>query len=212
MSDPSVQEADADLAAPDTEAGPPELAAQAAAPAPWWTLRYRGLIAAVAVVMAVLAYTSYRSAAQGVIALFIAAVVVVLAAVDIQRGIIPNQLVLPATAIVFIARVVTTPNRTIELLLVALGAGLAFLIPNLISSSLIGMGDVKFIAFLGAGMGLAAIGATIVAFLAVFPVAIVIVLRNGIAARKSTIPFGPFLALGALVILIVPRLIELGAP
>jgi leader peptidase (prepilin peptidase) / N-methyltransferase len=38
------------------------------------------------------------------------------------------------------------------------------------------------------------------------------VLREGVAARKKTLPFGPFLALGGLVALLAgPELIELYA-
>jgi prepilin signal peptidase PulO-like enzyme (type II secretory pathway) len=43
-----------------------------------------------------------------------------------------------------------------------------------------------------------------VAFVCVFPVAIVAIARSGIAARNATIPFGPFMALGALIVLFTP--------
>jgi prepilin signal peptidase PulO-like enzyme (type II secretory pathway) len=51
------------------------------------------------------------------------------------------------------------------------------------------------------------VGAITVACVAIFPVAVATLVRRGLAARKATLPFGPFLALGALVILIVPRLL-----
>jgi prepilin signal peptidase PulO-like enzyme (type II secretory pathway) len=46
-----------------------------------------------------------------------------------------------------------------------------------------------------------------IAFLSVFPIALITVMRGGLAARKTTLPFGPFLALGGLVILIIPHLL-----
>ncbi len=46
-----------------------------------------------------------------------------------------------------------------------------------------------------------------IAFFSIFLVAVVTVIRGGLAARKTTLPFGPFLALGGLVMLIVPHLI-----
>ena len=52
---------------------------------------------------------------------------------------------------------------------------------------------------------------TYYAFFSVFPFALGTLIRGGLAAGKSTLPFGPFLAFGGLVILIVPRLIGLGA-
>jgi prepilin signal peptidase PulO-like enzyme (type II secretory pathway) len=41
----------------------------------------------------------------------------------------------------------------------------------------------------------------VVAMLATFVVSLVILARRGLQARKETIPFGPFLVLGALVAL-----------
>ena len=164
----------------------------------------------IALALAVVAFTSYPSVTDSLIAAFMAVSVVVLAASDIERRTIPNRVVLPATVIVLVARLAASPSRTPEFVIAMFGAGLAFLIPNLVNSSAMGMGDVKLAAFLGAGLGWAVIGAVAVAFISIFPFAIGALIRGGLAARKSTLPFGPFLALGALVILIVPRLVGLG--
>jgi leader peptidase (prepilin peptidase)/N-methyltransferase len=69
-----------------------------------------------------------------------------------------------------------------------------------------GMGDVKLMMLLGAGFGWAAVGAIMIGFLSVFPFALVALIRGGIGARKATLPFGPFLAFGGLVVLIGPHL------
>jgi prepilin signal peptidase PulO-like enzyme (type II secretory pathway) len=70
---------------------------------------------------------------------------------------------------------------------------------------------VKLVVLLGAGLGWSVAGALALAFLSVFPVALAIVIRGGLSARKSTLPFGPFLALGGLFVLLVPHLAGLGA-
>ena len=62
-----------------------------------------------------------------------------------------------------------------------------------------GMGDVKLAVFLGAALGQAVVLAIAVAVLTSFLVALALLLRDGAAARKSAIAFGPFLALGAAV-------------
>jgi prepilin signal peptidase PulO-like enzyme (type II secretory pathway) len=72
------------------------------------------------------------------------------------------------------------------------------------------MGDVKLAALLGAALGWAVVPALALAFISVFPFALWTVVRGGIAARKSTLPFAPFMAFGGLAILIVPRLVGLG--
>jgi leader peptidase (prepilin peptidase) / N-methyltransferase len=173
-------------------------------------VRHRRLAALLAIGLATLAFTSYSLVADGVIAAFMTLVLVVLAASDLERRIIPNRIVLPATAVVFAANIAASPAHTPEFAIAMVGAGLAFLIPNLVNSSAMGMGDVKLAAFLGAGLGWGVIGALALAFLSIFPFALGTLIRGGLSARKSTLPFGPFLAFGGLVILIVPRLVGLG--
>jgi leader peptidase (prepilin peptidase) / N-methyltransferase len=173
-------------------------------------VRHPGLVALLALAVAVLAFTSFPVGAQAAIAAFLAAVLVVLAACDLERGVIPNRIVLPAAAIVLIAGVAFLPGRSLELVLAAVGAAMVFLIPNLLSASAMGMGDVKLALLLGAGLGWGVVGAVVVAFIVMFPVALAALIRGGLAARKATLPFGPFLALGALTILIVSPLAGLG--
>jgi leader peptidase (prepilin peptidase) / N-methyltransferase len=167
-------------------------------------------VAVAALAIAVLAFTSYPVGAEAAIAACFAAVLVVLAACDLERRIIPNWIVVPAAAITLIANVTLLPGRSHELVLATVGAGTVLLIPNLVNGSLMGMGDVKLGILLGAGLGWGVIGAVMVAFIAIFPVALAALIRGGFAARKATLPFGPFLALGGLAILIVPRLLGLG--
>jgi leader peptidase (prepilin peptidase) / N-methyltransferase len=157
--------------------------------------------------LAVLAFVSAPNAAHGLVAASMTAVLVVLAATDLERRIIPNRIVLPAAALALVVNIALSPDRSPQFILAALGLGTAFLIPCLINPSLMGMGDVKLIVLLGAGLGWAAVGAIMIGLLSVFPVALLALLRGGVSARKATLPFGPFLAFGGLVILIVPHLL-----
>jgi leader peptidase (prepilin peptidase) / N-methyltransferase len=143
---------------------------------------------------------------HAVVAALTGATLVVISAVDIERGIIPNKIVLPATAIVFVAQVALFPGRAGEWALAAILAALFFFVPNVLSRKLMGMGDVKLALLLGAALGWEVAGAVALAFLCVFPVALIVLARGGHAARKATIPFGPFLSLGALIMLFVPYL------
>jgi leader peptidase (prepilin peptidase) / N-methyltransferase len=135
-----------------------------------------------------------------------AVALVVLAALDIERGLIPNRIVLPSFGLVLLAQLVVRPERASEWVLAALLAAFVLLVPNLIRPAWMGMGDVKLALLIGALLGWGAFGALLIAFLCTFPVALVLVLRGGSAARKSAIPFGPFLALGALIVLFGPYL------
>jgi len=162
-----------------------------------------GVLAAVA---AGLVLATYPLGADAVIVAFVAVVLVAIAAVDIRSLTIPNRIVLPATAIVLVADMIFIPGRAIEFLLAALVGGFLLLVPNLISSSMMGMGDVKLGLLLGAALGWGVIGALAIAFLATVPFAIAVLVRGGLEARKAALPFGPFMAFGALVVLILPRL------
>jgi prepilin signal peptidase PulO-like enzyme (type II secretory pathway) len=55
---------------------------------------------------------------------------------------------------------------------------------------------------IGAAVGPTAVGAITLGFLAIFPVALFVLIRGGLSARKAWLPFGPFLALGTLIMLI----------
>jgi prepilin signal peptidase PulO-like enzyme (type II secretory pathway) len=143
---------------------------------------------------------------HALVAALTGATLVVISAVDIERGIIPNKIVLPATAIVLVAQIALFPDRAGEWALAAILAALFFLVPNVLSRKLMGMGDVKLALLLGAALGWQVAGAVVLACLCVFPVALVTLARGGLAARKATIPFGPFLSLGALIMLFVPYL------
>jgi leader peptidase (prepilin peptidase) / N-methyltransferase len=164
-------------------------------------------VAILAPVTAVFIFAGYPPGPAAVIAAGTALVVVILAAIDLERRIIPNRIVLPATAVVLLARIAFFPGHWFAFVGAALAASVALLVPNLINPSLMGMGDVKLALFLGAALGWGVVGAVTIAFLSLFPVALFILIRGGAAARKATLPFGPFLALGAIVILAAPRLI-----
>lgn len=161
-------------------------------------------VAVIASAVAALAFLSAPSPVHGLVAAFMAAVLVVLAATDLERRIIPNRIVIPAGLLILVANIAFSPDRAAEFAIAASAVTVFFLVPNLISPKLMGMGDVKLAFLLGAGLGWGVAGALLIAYLTVFPVAIVMIIRGGAAARKATLPFGPFLAAGALVILILP--------
>ncbi len=60
------------------------------------------------------------------------------------------------------------------------------------------MGDVKLAATMGLFLGVWVIPALLVALLAGSVFGIALIVRDGAAARKRAIPFGPFLAIGGV--------------
>ena len=143
---------------------------------------------------------------KAVVAAFAGAVMVVLAAIDIERGIIPNRIVLPAAGLVLLAQIALFPDRAGEWLLAALFAAIVFMIPALLGRAWMGMGDAKLALLLGATLGWGVVGAVLIAFVCVFPVSLGVLIHDGRAASKRTVPFGPFLSLGGLIVLFGPHL------
>jgi len=160
---------------------------------------------ALAIVLVALSF-AVMSPAHALVAAVTAATLIVLSAVDLERGIIPNKIVVPAAGVVLVAQIALFPDRAGEWALAALLAALFFILPHLLSRSWVGMGDAKLALLLGAALGWQVAGAILLAFLCVFPVALLTLFRGGLAARKTTLPFGPFLSLGALIVLFGPHL------
>jgi len=102
---------------------------------------------------------------------------------------------------VLILQIAFYPEHTLEWVLAMLGAALFLFIPMLISPAAMGMGDVKLAALLGAALGKSVVAALFVGLLAGGAYGLVIFAREGLAARRKAIAFGPFLAFGGLVIL-----------
>jgi leader peptidase (prepilin peptidase)/N-methyltransferase len=139
----------------------------------------------------------------GLVAAFVTCVLVAISVVDIEERRIPNIIVLPATGGVLLAHLVLYPERYAEWLLASAGAALFLLLPLLFYPAGMGLGDVKLALLLGAALGQGVIPAMTLAVFAAFLFALAVLVRGGPAARKTAIPFGPFLAFGALVVLLV---------
>ena len=136
---------------------------------------------------------------EAAIAAFFCAVLLVLSAIDIERRIVPNRIVLPAAAVVLVGQTLVDPS--IEWLAAGLGASLFLFLAALAYPRGMGMGDVKLALLLGFAVGrnvpLAIFAGTIFALV---PSAVLFA-RHGAAARKMAIPFAPFLALGGILAL-----------
>jgi leader peptidase (prepilin peptidase) / N-methyltransferase len=133
------------------------------------------------------------------IAAFFCAVLVVLSAIDIDRRIVPNKIVLPAAAVVLVAHTAVHPS--VEWLAAGLGASLFLFVAALAYPRGMGMGDVKLALLLGFAVGKSVPFALFSGMLAALLPSAVLFVRHGAAARKMAIPFAPFLALGGVLAL-----------
>ena len=117
---------------------------------------------------------------------------------DVQK--IPNVLLAPAAIAAIVLGVVLDVEFVPEQLICAVAAGGFFLAAALLKPGGMGMGDVKFVATMGLLLGRAVAPAIFIALIAGLVASAVIVSRVGMeAGRKTKVPFGVFLAIGALI-------------
>jgi leader peptidase (prepilin peptidase)/N-methyltransferase len=160
------------------------------------------VVAAVGATLGASVLLRYGPTGRGAVAASLAVLLVVLSAIDLERRVLPNAIVLPAIAVALPAQLLLAPGRWLEWTLAALGAALVLLLPLLAGRAGVGMGDVKLAFLLGLVLGEGVMLAILVAALAVLPVALALLARHGGAALRMGVPFGPFLALGAVVALL----------
>jgi leader peptidase (prepilin peptidase) / N-methyltransferase len=154
----------------------------------------------VGALLAIASLIRFGFSGHALVGVIFAPALVLLTVIDLDRRLIPDAIVLPAFAAVLVLQIAFHPDHTLEWVLAALGAALFFFIPMLIYPAGMGMGDVKLAALLGAALGRSVAVAVGFAVLAGGAVALLVLARDGVGARKNAIAFGPFLAVGGLVV------------
>jgi leader peptidase (prepilin peptidase)/N-methyltransferase len=133
------------------------------------------------------------------VAAFVCLAFVAVSATDLEHRIIPNRIVVPAGLIVLAANTALHPGP--QWAIGAVGASGFLFIAALAYPAGMGMGDVKLAFLMGAALGKTVPVALFLGVFAALIPGLVLIARHGRAARKMGIPFGPFLALGAVVAL-----------
>jgi leader peptidase (prepilin peptidase) / N-methyltransferase len=117
---------------------------------------------------------------------------------DLERRIIPNKILIVAAVLGLVIAAATDPASLPERLAAGAGAGGLLFLAALAYPRGMGLGDVKLAATMGLFLGRNVAPALFVALLAGSAVGLAMIARDGAAARKRAIPFGPFLALGGV--------------
>jgi leader peptidase (prepilin peptidase)/N-methyltransferase len=129
---------------------------------------------------------------------------------DLERRIIPNKVLLVSAVIGVAIAAVGDPGSLPERAAAAAAAGGLFFLAALAYPRGMGLGDVKLAATMGLFLGRDVAPAILVALLAGSVVGLAMMVRQGASARKQAIPFGPFLAFGGVVgLLLGGQLIDL---
>ena len=147
-------------------------------------------------------YHQWPVSVQSVVFALLAVVLLVVACIDLAHTIIPDAITLPGILAGLLASLVLTPVGIGNALIGAFLGGGLFLVIAVLSRGGMGGGDIKLIAMIGAFLGWQAVLATIFlgAFLLTLLGLTLMLLRQ--KGRKDPLPFGPFLAIGALLTMV----------
>jgi leader peptidase (prepilin peptidase)/N-methyltransferase len=157
-----------------------------------------------------LAYWQYRLSIDLPIALFYISIFMVILVIDFEHGLILNKIIYPAMVIALLLSVFFTiflPQVGIvpDIAWAAVGGGIGFVVFLLIvivSRGGMGFGDVKLAALIGLATGFPLVIVALIMGMILGGLAAVILLGFKIKKRKEAMPFGPFLAVAAIVTLL----------
>jgi leader peptidase (prepilin peptidase) / N-methyltransferase len=142
----------------------------------------------------------HHSAAGIALSVVLILLVVPAALIDLEHRIIPNRITALGAVLALLIGLALDPAGEPARLIAGAGAGGFLLLGALAYPGGMGMGDVKLAGMMGLFLGAAVAPALLVALLAGVALGVVVIARKGAhAGRKTAIPFGPFLALGALL-------------
>jgi leader peptidase (prepilin peptidase) / N-methyltransferase len=131
--------------------------------------------------------------------IFVASLVAI-TRIDLEHRIIPDRILVPLAVAALVLTAIFEPHQLPERLIAAGAAGGVLFLVALAYPAGMGMGDVKMLAVMGLVLGRSVAPAFLVALVAGTLVGLAIMAQRGVAqGRRTTIPFGPFLALGGLV-------------
>ncbi len=145
--------------------------------------------------------------------LLLAWLLLVLAVIDARTRRIPNALTYPLAPVLAALLVVGAlldgdPAAALRIPLAGLAGFAVLLAIALASPRGMGMGDVKLAGVIGLGLGALGWGEVVVGLFAGFllgGIAAIALLATGARSRRDAIPFGPYLALGAIAALLAGR-------
>jgi leader peptidase (prepilin peptidase) / N-methyltransferase len=168
------------------------------------------LVEALTAALCVGAVLAHHSAATVALSIVLILLVVPIALIDFEYRIIPNKLTGLGAVLALAVGLALDPAGEPTRLIAGGAAGGFLLLAALAYPGGMGMGDVKLAAVMGLLLGSAVAPALLIALVAGVGLGVVVIARKGAqVGRKTAVPFGPFLALGAVAaVFIGPQLVN----
>jgi leader peptidase (prepilin peptidase) / N-methyltransferase len=166
-----------------------------ASPIPW---RYPAVEASTAALVA-LCGAVFGMTADALVAAFFCAVLVVISAIECERGIVPDRLVLPAAAAALIVQTAFHPSPWWALS--GLAAALILSAPPI--NRPVSTGGLGLPMLLGAVLGPAVVVALAVGYAGALALRAALTMRDGRDSVGIAVPLAPFLTAGSVAVLIM---------
>jgi len=166
--------------------------------------RYPIVEAVTALLYVVIVAVLWDDALKIALGIALVTVLVPVTIIDLEHRLIPNKLTGPAALLAVGLGLALNPGFVPEQLIAGAAAGGFFFAAAALYPRGMGMGDVKLAGVLGLYLGRAVAPAIFIGLIAGVLVGAAIIARKGaVEGRKTAVPFGPFLAFGALIALFV---------
>lgn len=191
VSEPSAQPEPASEAAPKAERAP----LRDLLP----TGTFRVVVAAAMVAFIIGSFARFGFSGTALLGAAFCPALVLLAAIDLKHKLLPNEIILATSLAVGLIVAASTPGSFLSHLAAGAALGGFFFLFGMVFRGSFGMGDAKLGFLLGLALGSKTLGATLIAFAGLLVAALYVLATRGVSARKDSLPFGPFLALGGIL-------------
>jgi leader peptidase (prepilin peptidase)/N-methyltransferase len=163
------------------------------------SIRYPLIELATGLLYVAVVWDAYDEPYRVALGLILVTALIPITAIDLEYRRIPNKITGPTAIALIIAGTALDLSGQPSRLMWAAIVALPFFALALLLSRSMGLGDAKLMGVMGLALGRDVIPALFIAFLTGTIVGIGIMSKNGMKSRKTAVPFGPFLALGAIV-------------
>ena len=162
--------------------------------------RYPVVEAVTAALYVAVVAVKFDDALQVALGLALVTFLVPIAVIDLDLKRIPNALTGPAAVVAVVLGAIFEPSYLPEQLIAGAAALLFFFLPALVHKKGMGMGDVKLAGVLGLYLGWAVVPGLFIALILGVVAGTAIIAMKGVSeGRRVKVPFGPFMAVGALI-------------
>jgi len=161
------------------------------------------IVEAATALVFVIGYQLYGLTPLAAVRVLFACALIVLFVTDLEHKILPNAITVPGIAVGFACSLFLPPGWRDSLIGIVIGGGTLFAIAEAYyrvrGQEGLGMGDVKLLGMIGAFLGWKLVLLTLVFASCAGSLAGGVMIASGRGSMKYALPFGTFIAIGALV-------------